>query len=162
MCSSDATDMNADLTRGPLRHNNGFVPFASLGRRSFAVIVSLLLSASPLLPSAHVHFADSPAGSLKPVVVHQHAEPHRVAAHHQVSLSEDDDDGTVQTIGQEWLVPDAGCRHSDLQIASFQPLLAPPLEHGARVQTSSGTTSPQESPPRTDSLRAPPSPFALI
>ena len=49
--SSDANAMYVDLTRGPFRHNNGFVLSVSLGRRSFAVMVSLLLLAGPLLHS---------------------------------------------------------------------------------------------------------------
>ncbi len=152
------------MTRRPARINNAFVQLASIGRRSLAVMASLVLLVGSFVPAAHVHFAVSPAGWQEPVRVHQHLEPHRVAAgHHHAHLpdsglwNDDDHDGVVLTIDHRSLVPDSAGHHAQPDTASSAIAFVPPLDHAARVQTSPATISPPEPVQQPASLRAPPS-----
>ena len=145
------------MTRRTADNDTTSVPLGSLGRRSLAVMASLLVLATPSLPSLHIHFHSSSFEGLTSVVVHQHVTPHRVTAHQHASLSDDDDDGTVQTLGQHWLARHSGCRLAALEIVSFETWRGPDVDRGARVWTFATTSPPSDPLPRTDSLRAPPS-----
>lgn len=147
------------MTSRHARTNNRFVQLALLGRRSLAVISSLVLLLGLVLPPAHIHLSSFPSGQRIPVVAHQHLVPHRTSVERDaVSLwdHDDDDHGVVRIVDQHWRVPARTDHSLNLSAALFEVWQAPAARVRAPFRPVVPTTSPPDPLPKSDSLPAPP------
>ena len=129
-----------------------------LGRRLLAIVASMALLGSSLLPPAHRHVASSLAAHQVAAPVHQHLTPHHAADHDRTSLhdEDDDDDHVVQLVELPSLGAGASRHRPQLDIITFESSLVSSDETRVSVSLETATASPPEPPIPSHSLRAPP------